>query len=344
MSSISSTDSSSLNAGNNNDGVGGTCNNGRPLQQTNAEKQQHRKSHGTSTSSGSVENDINYIMMLSKQPQRLLHNEENDDFAYVVDDEEIALRNNILMAAKIANMETSNENNNNNLRDDVNVGIVEEGGGDNKNIETPATTTTNNMVPIAIDFVKQPQAVSSTPKQPTGGVDVVAPSNTILPSFYSPTSRLHKISRGNKGDKGGGQVVGEVEVRTAVSNTSRSLFSPTTPPSNKPSKTQRGAQITKITFFIFLLIIGLITCILLYTWLSKTEVSFAMTQFSFKAQRAVLDSLNVVSRKRLSMTTMSTVISEQFPSYEEDWPNVAVAGYDRIVNMMVQTGSHVSRI
>lgn len=44
------------------------------------------------------------------------------------------------------------------------------------------------------------------------------------------------------------------------------------------------------------------------------------------------------------MTTMSTVISEQFPSYEEDWPNVAVAGYDRIVNMMVQTGSHVSRI
>ena len=341
MSSISSTDSS-LNAGNNNDGVGGTCNNGRPLQQTNAEKQQHRKSHGTSTSSGSVENDINYIMMLSKQPQRLLHNEENDDFAYVVDDEEIALRNNILMAAKIANMETSNENNNNNLRDDVNVGIVEEGGGD-KNIESPATAT-NNMVPIAIDFVKQPQAVSSTQKQPTGGVDVVAPSNTILPSFYSPTSRLHKISRGNKGDKGGGQVVGDEEVRTAVSNTSRSLFSPTTPPSNKPSKTQRGAQITKITFFIFLLIIGLITCILLYTWLSKTEVSFAMTQFSFKAQRAVLDSLNVVSRKRLSMTTMSTVISEQFPSYEEDWPNVAVAGYDRIVNMMVQTGSHVSRI
>ena len=340
MSSISSTDSS-LNAGNNNDdGVGGTCNNGRPLQQTNAEKQQHRQSHGTSTSSGSVENDINYIMMLSKQPQRLLHNEENDDFAYVVDDEEIALRNNILMAAKIANMETSNENNNNNLRgDDVNVGIVEEGGGDNKNIEPPATTS-NNMVPIAIDFVKQPQAVSSTPKQPTGGVDVA--SNTILPSFYSP-SRRHKINR-RKGDKGGGQVAGDEEVRTAISNTSRSVFSPTTPPSNKPSKTQRGAQITKITFFIFLLIIGLITCILLYTWLSKTEVSFAMTQFSYIAQRAVLDSLNVVSRKRLSMTTMSTVISEQFPSYDEDWPNVAVAGYERVVNMLAQTGSHVSRI
>ena len=336
MSSISSTDSS-LNADSNNGGED-TCNNGRPLQQN--QKQQHRKSHGTSTSSGSVENDINYIMMLSKQPQRLLHNEENDDFAYVVDDEEIALRNNILMAAKIANMETSNENNNNNLRgDDVNVGIVEE-GGDNKNIEPPATTT-NNMVPIAIDFVKQPQAVSSTPKQPTGGVDV-APSNTILPSFYSP-SRLHKNNR-RKGDKGGGQVVGDEEVRTAVSNTSRSVFSPTTPPSNKPSKTQRGAQITKITFFIFLLIIGLITCILLYTWLSKTEVSFAMTQFSYIAQRAVLDSLNVVSRKRLSMTTMSTVISEQFPSLEEDWPNVAVAGYERVVNMLAQTGSHVSRI
>ena len=69
-----------------------------------------------------------------------------------------------------------------------------------------------------------------------------------------------------------------------------------------------------------------------------------MTQFSYIAQRAVLDSLNVVSRKRLSMTTMSTVISEQFPSYEEDWPNVAVAGYERVVNMLAQTGSHVSRI
>ena len=333
MSSISST-GSSVNADNNNNN-GEDCNNGSSLEQN--DKQQHRQSQET-YSSGSVENDINYIMMLSKQPQRLLHNEENDDFAYVVDDEEIALRNNILMAAKIANMETSNENNNNHNNNN-NEGIVEEGGGD-KNIgiiEPPASNATNNMVPVAIDFVKQPQVVSSTPKPPTSGVDVA--------TYYSP-SRKHKISRG-KGDKGGEQVGGDEEAPTAVSmdggatNASRSLFLP--PPSNKPSKTQRGAQITKITFFIFLLIIGLITCILLYTWLSKTEVSFAMTQFSFIAERAVLDSLNVVSRKRLSMTTMSTVISEQFPNYDEDWPNVAVEGYDRIVNMMAQTTSHVSR-
>lgn len=41
------------------------------------------------------------------------------------------------------------------------------------------------------------------------------------------------------------------------------------------------------------------------------------------------------------MATMSTMISEQFRK-EEDWPEVSVVGYDRIVNMLAQTGSHVS--
>jgi len=41
------------------------------------------------------------------------------------------------------------------------------------------------------------------------------------------------------------------------------------------------------------------------------------------------------------MATMATVIGESFRK-EDDWPNVAVEGYERIVNLLAQTGSHTN--
>ncbi|KAL7537802.1 hypothetical protein ACHAXR_008092 [Thalassiosira sp. AJA248-18] len=102
------------------------------------------------------------------------------------------------------------------------------------------------------------------------------------------------------------------------------------PPSS--TRTNKAVLRTKIAFFSFLLFIAAVSSYLLYTWLTNTEATFAQDQFQSIAERALLDSADVVSRKRLSMATMSTMISEQFRK-EEDWPEVSVVGYDRITNM-----------
>ena len=108
------------------------------------------------------------------------------------------------------------------------------------------------------------------------------------------------------------------------------------------SRTRTLVLRTKVAFFLFLLIVAAVTSILLHSWLARTEVTFAKAQFQSLARRAVQDSADVVSRKRLSMATMGVVIGEQFRDAERDWPNVAVAGYERIVEMLARTGSHVS--
>ena len=114
----------------------------------------------------------------------------------------------------------------------------------------------------------------------------------------------------------------------------------TSPRSSSP-KTNKAVLHTKIAFITLLLFVASISSYILFTWLTATETTFARDQFTSIAERAVVDSANTVARKRLSMATMSTVISEQFRN-QSDWPEVSVVGYDRIVNMLAQSGAHVS--
>mmetsp|Transcript_21144 Transcript_21144/g.38798 ORF Transcript_21144/g.38798 Transcript_21144/m.38798 type:complete len:571 (+) Transcript_21144:3-1715(+) len=111
--------------------------------------------------------------------------------------------------------------------------------------------------------------------------------------------------------------------------------------SSSPPRTHKAILRTKFAFFLFLLVVALVACGLLFTFLKTTEEQFAKNQFQSIAARAILDSADVVSRKRLSMATMSTMISETFRK-ESDWPNVSVVGFDRIVDMLAKTGSHTN--
>jgi len=105
--------------------------------------------------------------------------------------------------------------------------------------------------------------------------------------------------------------------------------------------TKKAILHAKIAFFAFLVAVALVACGLLFAWLRESEARFARDQFESIAARAVADSADVVSRKRLSMATMSSMISEVFRE-TSDWPNVAVTGYERIVEMLAKTGSHTN--
>ena len=174
------------------------------------------------------------------------------------------------------------------------------------------------------------------------------PAVDAVPSaFADPSNRMGKTGsstfRSRPGRKG--RHTQEAETPTA----SMTGISPKTTTNNghrhtsssSPPRTHKAILRTKFAFFLFLLVVALVACGLLFTFLKTTEEQFAKDQFQSIAARAILDSADVVSRKRLSMATMSTMISETFRK-ESDWPNVSVVGFDRIVDMLAKTGSHVS--
>lgn len=109
----------------------------------------------------------------------------------------------------------------------------------------------------------------------------------------------------------------------------------------KARQNRRLIRSTRILFFLFLAVVAALTSYFLYKSLFATERTFAESKFRSIADHAVSGSAEVVSRKRLSMATMSAVISETFRD-EGDWPEVSVMGYDRIVDVLARTGSHVS--
>lgn len=78
---------------------------------------------------------------------------------------------------------------------------------------------------------------------------------------------------------------------------------------------------------------------LLYTLLRRTEESFAKSQFQSIARRALTDCEGVVTRKRLSMESMTAVMSQTFHNASE-WPFVIVKGYETIVDVLSRSGSH----
>lgn len=80
---------------------------------------------------------------------------------------------------------------------------------------------------------------------------------------------------------------------------------------------------------------------LLYTLLRRTEQTFAKDQFQSLAQRALKDCTGVVTRKRLSMESMASMISEEHHN-ASDWPYVVVRGYERIVEKLSRSGSHTN--
>ena len=111
--------------------------------------------------------------------------------------------------------------------------------------------------------------------------------------------------------------------------------------SSSVPRTRRALLCAKSAFFLFLLVVALGAARHIYYELKTTEADFAESRFRSIAARALRDSADVVSRKRLSMATMATVIGENFRE-GGDWPNVAVEGYERIVSLLARTGSHVS--
>jgi len=102
---------------------------------------------------------------------------------------------------------------------------------------------------------------------------------------------------------------------------------------------RRLALASRITLVVFLLALATLASLLLYRILKLNESRFAKEQFVSMGDRACQSVLNLVSRKRLSMASFAAVISEQFP-HPEQWPNVHVGGFGRIVDVIAQSGLH----
>lgn len=97
-----------------------------------------------------------------------------------------------------------------------------------------------------------------------------------------------------------------------------------------------------MAFVAALLAVAAVTGCLLFWYLSTNEKALAEKQFDAIAKRALQAASGVVARKRLSMVTMSVMMSEQLRNLG-DWPlNAYVPGYDRIVRQLAATGSHTN--
>ena len=102
---------------------------------------------------------------------------------------------------------------------------------------------------------------------------------------------------------------------------------------------RRLALASRVTLVAFLLVLATFASLLLYRVLKWNETRFAKEQFVSMGDRASQSVLNLVSRKRLSMASFSAVISEQHPDPDQ-WPNVHVDGFERIVDVIAQSGLH----
>ena len=108
-----------------------------------------------------------------------------------------------------------------------------------------------------------------------------------------------------------------------------------------PERVHRLALLSKVALVAFLLIAAAVAASLLYRVLRANEAASARDQFEGEAVRAAQAAAGALWRKRLSMASMAAVISEQFPDAGE-WPEVHVRGYERIVDMLAQSGSHTN--
>lgn len=75
-----------------------------------------------------------------------------------------------------------------------------------------------------------------------------------------------------------------------------------------------------------------------YHFLTESETDLAETQFESIADRALTEAYGSSRRKRLGALTMASVVSEMYPN-AEDWPFVAIDGFERIVNNILKSSS-----